>query len=80
VTPPDENDVRYVEVMGLPVGKFRQHPDTRRWQFQWLTWDGFEGAWNELRPTHEEHVEHWAVTEIARNIYWDESDRQDASE
>jgi hypothetical protein len=76
VTPPDADGVQYVEVFGLPIGKFRQPPDTGNWQYQWLSRDGFVGGWTELRPAQDEHVEHWAVTEIARNIDWDEQDRQ----
>jgi hypothetical protein len=75
VTGPDPEGVRYVEVCGLPVGKFRQRPDTANWQYQWLSREGFAGGWTELRPAEGEHVEHWAVTQIAREIDWDEQDR-----
>jgi hypothetical protein len=75
VSETDDEGVRYVEVLGLPIGRFRQHPETGNWQFQWLSRAGFVGGWSELRPAEGEHVEHWAVTEIARHIDWDEQDR-----
>ena len=67
---------------GLPIGKFRQHPETDKWQYQWLSREGFVGSseglvgsWSQLAPTEDEHVDYWAVTEIARRIDRDERDR-----
>jgi hypothetical protein len=78
VTPPDIEGVQYVEIFGLPVGMFRRVPDSPGyWQCQHLTRRGFEekGPW--LAPAEGEHGEHWAVTEIARRIDWDEQDRSE---
>ena len=75
VSTPDAEGVRYVEISGLPVGMFRQHPDSGNWQYQYLTREGFEGAWNQLALCDVEHAELWATVEIARSIAADEEKR-----
>ncbi len=77
VARPDSEGVSYVEILGLPVGMFRQHPSSPNWQFQYLTHDGFKGGWNELAPCEVEHAEHWATVETAHSIAAAEKKRAD---
>jgi hypothetical protein len=75
VTAPDKDGTRYVEVFGLPIGMFSQDPDSGRWQYRWLSRDGFRRGHAELNPPQQEHAEYWAVTMIAREIDWNEQER-----
>jgi hypothetical protein len=75
VTDPDKDGVRYVEVYGLPIGKFRCDPTSGRWRYEWLSRDGFRQGIPQLNPAEGEHVELWAVTMIAREIDWNEQER-----
>lgn len=75
VTRPAKDGTRYVEVYGLPIGKFRQYPYSGVWQYEWLSRDGFKPGGQWLAPTEGEHAEYWAVTMIAKEVDWEEQER-----